>query len=106
MSAIDDVTAPVGPPDTGWEPYRTVLEKQRARCLEEARATAEALGQAPLDTVLRARRASVGSTLEQISQALERLTAGTFGACLRCGRAIPGERLEIRPYTPTCVACS
>lgn len=106
MSTIDHATSAPPLPDQGWEPYRAALDAQRTRCLQDTDSTAEALSQAPQDTVLRARRAALEGTLEQISQALERLGAGTFGACVRCGRAIPGERLEIRPYTPTCVACS
>ncbi|MCI4011075.1 TraR/DksA C4-type zinc finger protein [Brevibacterium sp. ZH18] len=44
--------------------------------------------------------------LTQIAEALERLDDGTFGTCTSCGQAIPAVRLEVRPYTPMCVACA
>lgn len=86
--------------------FRTLLEGQRSQCLDEQAATVDALRDAPDDTVLRARRGSIATTMEQIDAALERLALGTYGSCSGCGRAIPAERLEIRPHTPTCVACS
>lgn len=44
--------------------------------------------------------------LAEITAALARLDAGTFGVCTGCGGVIPEERLEIRPYAGTCVACA
>jgi DnaK suppressor protein len=43
--------------------------------------------------------------IEQIDAALERVEAGTYGICARCGNAIPAERLEARPYAIYCVSC-
>ena len=37
--------------------------------------------------------------------ALQRIDAGTFGTCERCGNTIPDERLEARPTAALCVAC-
>ena len=37
--------------------------------------------------------------------ALDRIEAGTFGTCERCGNQIPEERLEARPTATLCVAC-
>lgn len=37
--------------------------------------------------------------------ALDRIEAGTFGTCERCGNLIPDERLEARPTAALCVAC-
>ena len=37
--------------------------------------------------------------------ALDRIEAGTFGTCERCGNQIPDERLEARPTAALCVAC-
>jgi len=42
---------------------------------------------------------------DKIRAALARLDAGTFGRCVSCGAAIPGERLRARPVTDLCVAC-
>jgi RNA polymerase-binding protein DksA len=43
--------------------------------------------------------------LEAIDRALERIEAGTFGACARCGRPIGEERLEAIPYATLCIEC-
>lgn len=37
--------------------------------------------------------------------ALDRIDAGTFGTCERCGNQIPDERLEARPTASLCVSC-
>jgi DnaK suppressor protein len=44
--------------------------------------------------------------LEEVEAALVRLAEGSYGECLTCGRAIPEERLEVRPTALTCVACA
>lgn len=38
-------------------------------------------------------------------EALERLDAGTWGACLRCGEEIEASLLDIDPTTRFCRAC-
>ena len=43
---------------------------------------------------------------ERIESAIARLGAGDFGLCATCGRAIPVERLRIRPTATQCVACA
>src|SRR5262245_14900626 len=43
--------------------------------------------------------------LNAIAIALERLDAGTYGLCERCGKAIPEERLKAIIYATRCVAC-
>ncbi len=88
------------------EPFREMLLTQRSAHLEEVRQLSEALLQNGLDTVSLARRGSLERTLEQVDQALDRLDAGTYGACVHCGTAIPVERLELRPHAAGCVSCS
>ena len=44
--------------------------------------------------------------LVELTEAEERLTAGTYGACAVCGATIPDGRLEARPTATTCVSCS
>ncbi|MQW77865.1 TraR/DksA family transcriptional regulator [Nocardioides sp. dk4132] len=44
--------------------------------------------------------------LAEIDAALERVAAGSYGVCVRCGRPIPAERLAVRPAASTCVACA
>jgi len=41
----------------------------------------------------------------QVLEALERLDAGVFGLCRKCGGPIGRERLDAMPYTPYCVRC-
>lgn len=49
----------------------------------------------------------VGETeLKAIDAALERIAAGTFGICTKCGGPISVERLEVVPYTPFCKECA
>lgn len=43
---------------------------------------------------------------DEVAAALERLDGNTFGACERCGTAIPLERLDALPYTRYCTPCS
>ena len=45
-------------------------------------------------------------SLSELEAAAARLVAGTYGVCLRCGRAIPVGRLEARPGARHCVPCS
>lgn len=45
-------------------------------------------------------------TLTELAAAQERLAAGAYGVCERCGRAIPPERLLARPDARLCVPCS
>lgn len=44
--------------------------------------------------------------VEQLREALESLTAGTYGVCEMCGNPIEPERLEILPQTRRCAACA
>jgi RNA polymerase-binding transcription factor DksA len=43
--------------------------------------------------------------MREIDEALERIEQKTYGACDRCGSAIPTSRLEVLPFTRYCVAC-
>jgi DnaK suppressor protein len=44
--------------------------------------------------------------LEELDHALERLRAGSYGVCERCGTSISAERLEARPVARTCISCA
>ncbi len=44
--------------------------------------------------------------LAEIDAAVERLDAGTYGTCERCGEAIGEERLGARPTARTCIQCA
>jgi RNA polymerase-binding protein DksA len=43
--------------------------------------------------------------LAAINDALQRIDAGTFGTCGRCGQSIAEERLEAIPYVNRCIDC-
>jgi DnaK suppressor protein len=43
--------------------------------------------------------------LEKVEQALQRIKAGTYGICLKCGKAISLARLEIYPEAEHCMNC-
>ena len=43
--------------------------------------------------------------LAEIEAALERIDAGTFGRCRRCGEAIDEARLEALPWATKCIGC-
>jgi DnaK suppressor protein len=44
--------------------------------------------------------------LAEVDAAIERLAAGTYGICERCGEPIAEARLEARPAARTCIACA
>ncbi len=41
----------------------------------------------------------------QVSDALERIEAGTYGKCVRCGEKIVTERLRAVPAAELCISC-
>ena len=43
--------------------------------------------------------------LAEIDAALQRIEDGAYGQCTNCGRQIPEERLEARPYATLCIDC-
>ena len=44
--------------------------------------------------------------LEEVEAALERIEAGAYGNCKRCGREISKERLDALPHIATCIDCA
>lgn len=42
----------------------------------------------------------------ELLAALDRVGAGTYGTCERCGGPIGADRLEARPSARTCIACA
>lgn len=58
------------------------------------------------DEVLEGLGAQDMNTLRQVEAALERLAAGRYGICTRCGDAIAPARLEALPETPLCAPCA
>ena len=100
MSATIDTT-----PATGWDRFRTLLETQRADCVQQREQALAECAQSVPDPVAQRRSADLQDTIAEIDAALARIDAGTYGTCTQCGAAIPEERLELRPFAATCVAC-
>ncbi len=49
--------------------------------------------------------ANARAVLAQIDRALDRLEAGTYGMCEKCGAPIGEERLRVAPFATLCVEC-
>jgi DnaK suppressor protein len=102
---------------TETERYRTALGAERARLLEEIGETIEA----PDQMTYGSQAAAASQVFEQqrdlalrdravqhlalVDAALARLDAGTYGACVRCGKQIPEGRLEALPWAAHCIDC-
>jgi RNA polymerase-binding transcription factor DksA len=85
-------------------------EAQRAleRQLEERLAALqeiEPFAVPTVDPVAYQAAASHRAAIEQITAALNRITQGTYGRCIRCGEQIAPARLEALPYAAACIAC-
>jgi DnaK suppressor protein len=92
-------------PSTG-DRFRALLETQRGEFVREREEALAECAQSVPDPVAQRRAADLKDTIEQVDAALARIDAGAYGACTKCGTAIPEERLELRPFSATCVACS
>jgi DnaK suppressor protein len=103
MSATIDTAAPT---TAGWDGMRAMLEAQRADCVHQREEALAECAQSVPDPVAQRRSASLARTIEEIDAALHRIDRGTYGVCTSCGAAIPEERLELRPFASTCVACT
>ena len=44
--------------------------------------------------------------LQQIENALDRINQDKYGRCIKCGKEIPAERLEVLPYALMCIQCA
>jgi RNA polymerase-binding transcription factor DksA len=58
------------------------------------------------DEVLEGLGNSGQAEIRQIKAALERIDAGEYGFCAKCGDDISPERLDVLPYTPLCHTCA
>ncbi len=45
------------------------------------------------------------AAVEEIDDALRKIERKSYGACERCGQAIPKARLRALPFARLCVAC-
>lgn len=85
------------------------LAEQRGRLQRSESLFRELVADTSVDAIEReAARRAAGQAYEAIqdaNRALDDIANGTYGACARCGRRIPFERLEALPRTRNCVAC-
>lgn len=58
------------------------------------------------DEVLEGIGVSGLAEIEAIRAALDRIAAGEYGYCVRCGEEISSERLDVVPATPFCRNCA
>ena len=75
--------------------------------LEDRESELEESAQKDRMTRLESRLTERGQTLlRQIDDALERIDAGTFGECERCGNDIGSGRLKAMPTAALCIDCA
>lgn len=58
------------------------------------------------DAALEGQASLIEREVASVSRALERITKGTYGECVRCGSAIAAARLEARPEAALCIDCA
>lgn len=116
------MTAPSHLSGEQLDELRTELERQLARLERSMKITDEALRTVELDQTTVGRLSRMDSLqnqslskglrdrevvrLAQIRDALDRVAAGSYGACTSCGGAIPYERLFVFPEAPECTGCT
>jgi DnaK suppressor protein len=104
-TVLTTAPAPSSAPTDAWDSLRALLLEQRDECRAQRElALAETVAPHP-DVVAVNRAATLRARIDEIDAALDRMVAGTYGTCVRCGAAIPLERLEVRPYAVGCVGC-
>lgn len=98
-------TTPRVPADT---PRIADIRSQLEKRLQERQALLKELEPRALptiDPVAYQTAAAHRVTIQQISGALDRVDAGTYGRCARCGEAIAPARLEAVPHASACIDC-
>lgn len=89
------------------------LQRQYASIVEAQALTSHDDEHDPEGTTIAFERASVQGLLDgarrevqALDRAAERLAAGSYGTCTRCGGPIAPHRLEALPAAATCIACA
>lgn len=101
---------------------RATLERQLSECRAASTATADDRKPVELDQTTVGRLSRMDAMQRQamaqaaerqrhvqirrLEAALERLEAGEYGYCVRCGERIGDRRLAIDPAVPTCIGCA
>ncbi len=87
------------PTELDLDGYLSLLESARQAQLDN-------LPQHPLDPVTAVHRETVTRILGEVRTARRRLRQGVYGLCEGCEAPIHPERLELRPWLPTCTGCA
>jgi RNA polymerase-binding protein DksA len=58
------------------------------------------------DEALEGQAAVISNEIASVRRALERIDAGTYGHCVKCGEPIAEGRLKARPEAALCIACA
>ncbi len=58
------------------------------------------------DEALGAQELLIRHEIASLRRALDRIVAGTYGQCVRCGDTIAPDRLAARPEAALCIACA
>ncbi len=101
-----------------YDTIRSDLERQRVGLLDEAAAALmnrsdleaypdlsdQATAEVDRSFVTRLKEREQ-KLVKKIDEALERITANTYGICESCGEVIPYKRLKARPVTTLCIRC-
>ena len=89
------------------------LTDRLAAIIESSRYTTNDDEHDPEGVTVAFERAQVAALLDQaraelrdLDAAGERLTAGTYGTCARCGHPIAPERLDALPAATRCIRCA
>ena len=108
---------------------KTFLENMKAKLLEQKKTLLDSLADqsedmknlvktvesgdeadVAADVIDRQLLTSIGTQdairLQQIENALDRINQDKYGRCIKCGKEIPEERLEVLPYALMCFQCA
>ncbi|QBY04452.1 TraR/DksA family transcriptional regulator [Thalassotalea sp. HSM 43] len=66
----------------------------------------EQAGERENDEVLNALEVEAKIEIQQLSNAITRIEAGTYGICSSCGDDIAVARLEVQPSATKCINCA
>jgi RNA polymerase-binding protein DksA len=115
--------------DLDLEHFRTILEAERTRLVDQIRRIEEQLrtggpagetgelaaydqhaADQATETFLRGQDAAIErglrAELGQVELSFKKMQAGEYGYCDRCGTEIPAERLEVLPFAIYCLDCA
>ena len=108
---------------------KTFLENMKAKLLEQKKTLLDSLADqsedmknlvktvesgdeadVAADVIDRQLLTSIGTQdairLQQIENALDRINQDKYGRCIKCGKEIPEEILEVLPYALMCIQCA